>query len=265
MVGVGHSEQFADDERGHGQGEGRDQVRRPGAGEHLVEEVVHDALHARPHRLDPLHGEPCGDHPPQPRVLGVVHQDEADGVLPDGGAGRVARAHHVGAHAGVGQQRPLVRVARHQPGGAPVPQAHLGQGALLLLLRQGRRRVERTSLCTGHRVLGQVRRVLRGGGRRFGQGFLPVGGAGGRARGVRRSAAGAGGGSPRAASARTFRVDGIRGWRGRRGGGGSTGRRVPRPAAAPVWACSSRPPRSGRPRCGGRRRSGRRRGRPRRR
>ena len=83
VVGVGHAEQVADHQGGHGQGESLHQVDRGGAGQHLVDQVVHDPLDRRAQRLDPLDRERGGHHPAQPGMLGVVHVDECRRLHPE--------------------------------------------------------------------------------------------------------------------------------------------------------------------------------------
>ncbi|WP_345407946.1 hypothetical protein [Nonomuraea salmonea] len=65
-VGVGHSQQFADHQRGHGERHGLHQIGRPRSCQHLVDGPVGDALDLRPHLLDPPDRELVGDHAPVP-------------------------------------------------------------------------------------------------------------------------------------------------------------------------------------------------------
>jgi hypothetical protein len=131
VVGVGDAEELADHKGRHWQGERRDQVSGIRPGQHVVDELIDDMLDAWPHLLDPANGERCGDHAAKPRVLGVIHRDEAQHTVAPGmkglALGGIALPGRIGADAAVGQQSPLLGIPRDEPGRAAVPQAHLGQ------------------------------------------------------------------------------------------------------------------------------------------
>jgi hypothetical protein len=160
VVGVRHTQQMANHQGGHGQREGLHQIHRVRAGQHLVDQVVHEPLNGRAQCLDPLDHERGGHHPAQPGMLGVVHVDEGPPdttTCPHAGV-LVGKAGQPGVRAEprVGQQRTLVGVAGHQPRVTAVPQPHPGDRCLRPQRPQRRRRIKRAARGTRHRVLGKV-------------------------------------------------------------------------------------------------------------
>ncbi|MEU5087599.1 hypothetical protein [Streptomyces sp. NPDC021356] len=107
LVLAGHPEQFTDDQGGHGQREGLDEIGRRARGLHAVEQAVDDLLYPGGQGGHPLDGETARQHPPLTRVLGVVLGDERLDL--GGSLGLETRAGRgetgpggVGAEAGVG-------------------------------------------------------------------------------------------------------------------------------------------------------------------
>jgi hypothetical protein len=145
-----HAEDLADHPHGQGKGQLRDEVGRPGPGEHRVDELVGDLLDDRPGRLDPLGGERARHHPAVAGVHRRVGVEHRAGTVGDGRGHalvpvRVAAHPLVDADARVGQQRPLLGVAGDDPRRAAVPDPHPRQRLVGRTPAQLGRRVERAA------------------------------------------------------------------------------------------------------------------------
>jgi hypothetical protein len=135
VVAVRDAEELADRHGGHGQREGRHQVRDRSLRQHVVQEPVDEALKPGTDGVHALDAEAGDQHAPLPGVQGVVDADQRErelsavlGAPDDDGEFRVAP---IGGQPGIDEQGPSLGMPGDQPRRPAVEQRDPRQRALV--------------------------------------------------------------------------------------------------------------------------------------